>query len=200
MKSNISHYCVRRQAPSSQEDTTVDSVRPPRIRRLPSGRGMGFHSGVGDEDTEQQGGDALVQLPLEGETSNDPGACEQWKLQDLIPIRDVPKIVPGRPHVSSVYRWMSPGCYGVRLRVVSIGRRRFTTLRWLQGFSEAVEAARTRKEELARPHHTPSGGNRRRRRVQKPQIVSRRTKAIFRRHGLEDFLPGSDEESTQVAP
>lgn len=54
--------------------------------------------------------------------------------ETLIPLADVPKQLPGRPHVSSVYRW----CNRKRrpLETVKIGGRVYTSLEALERFAE----------------------------------------------------------------
>lgn len=53
----------------------------------------------------------------------------------------VSKIVPGRPHASTIWRWHRRGVKGVRLETVLIGGRRYTSREALARFSERVTAA-----------------------------------------------------------
>ena len=54
--------------------------------------------------------------------------------ETVIPLADAPKHLPGRPHVSSLYRW----CQRKRraLETVKIGGRVFTSLEALERFAE----------------------------------------------------------------
>ena len=66
--------------------------------------------------------------------------------EQLIPIRDVPKLLPKRPngrriHISAVYRWMQRGVRGVRLEWIKIGGTTYTSHEALQRFSERLSEA-----------------------------------------------------------
>lgn len=59
----------------------------------------------------------------------------------LIPIRDVPRLLPprssGRPvHISAVYRWVQRGVRGVRLETIQVGGTRYTSVEALQRFAD----------------------------------------------------------------
>lgn len=59
--------------------------------------------------------------------------------EQLIHIRNVPKLLPKRPngkrvHISAVYRWIQRGICGVRLEVVKIGGSTYTSVEALQRF------------------------------------------------------------------
>src|SRR4051794_8032975 len=67
-------------------------------------------------------------------------------LDDLIPLRDVPALLPRgrggkRVHIATLYRWTDRGCRGVRLRHVQCGATRATTRQWLADFLAALTAA-----------------------------------------------------------
>lgn len=71
----------------------------------------------------------------------------------LVPLREVPRILPGRVHISSVYRWI--GRRDRRLESVRIGGKRYTSRealsRWVRACSGEpvnVEAS----AEVARRH------------------------------------------------
>ena len=51
-----------------------------------------------------------------------------------IPIRQVSLALPGKPHLSTLYRWIRSGCGGVYLETLLVGGRRFTTQEALQRF------------------------------------------------------------------
>lgn len=114
-------------------------------------------------------------------------ATEQQPLQlDLIPLADVPRILPPRRggkriHPSCVFRWASEGVLGCKLRWISMGRCRVTRREWLEEFFAQVAAAR---DPAAAPE---SEGARRRppaRRAAQGQDRKARTAEVLRRHGL----------------
>ncbi len=51
------------------------------------------------------------------------------------------KLLPGRPHISTLWRWHRHGVAGVRLETVVIGGKRYTSRQALQRFIEATTAA-----------------------------------------------------------
>ena len=72
--------------------------------------------------------------------------------ETLIPINAVPKRLPGRPHISTVYRWMNSG----KLESLMIGGRRWTSVEAISRFvtnstSDAAtpsEVSERRKREI----------------------------------------------------
>ncbi len=61
--------------------------------------------------------------------------------EQLIPLRDVPKLLPPtargkRVHVSAVYRWVQRGLGGVKLEAVKLGGRTCTSVEALQRWSD----------------------------------------------------------------
>lgn len=61
--------------------------------------------------------------------------------EKLIPVREVPKLLPPRPtgkrvHVSAVYRWIQRGVRGVRLETITIGGTTYTSTEALQRFAD----------------------------------------------------------------
>ena len=58
----------------------------------------------------------------------------------LIPIKQAPKEFPNRPHVSTVWRWISRGSRNVKLATVLIGGQRYTTRQAIQDFIEATSS------------------------------------------------------------
>lgn len=62
----------------------------------------------------------------------------------LIPLRDASRLLPGRPHRATVWRWASLGIWRagrrVRLRTVVCGGRRYTTPLALDAFVSACTA------------------------------------------------------------
>lgn len=67
-------------------------------------------------------------------------------VENLIPLRDVPRCLPPRPngkrlHISAVYRWTLRGVKGVRLETVKIGGTTYTSREAIQRFSERLSGA-----------------------------------------------------------
>jgi len=66
--------------------------------------------------------------------------------EQLLTLEEVTKRLPGRDgkrlHISSVFRWAQKGVAGVRLEVVKVGGRTYTTEESLQRFADQVTAAR----------------------------------------------------------
>lgn len=52
-----------------------------------------------------------------------------------------PRHIPGRPHVSTVWRWMTRGCRGITLESIVCAGRRFTSLEAIERFVAATTAA-----------------------------------------------------------
>ena len=50
-------------------------------------------------------------------------------------------LAPGRPHVSTVWRWMMRGCRGVRLESIVCAGRRFTSVESIERFVTRTTAA-----------------------------------------------------------
>jgi hypothetical protein len=62
--------------------------------------------------------------------------------EDVVPLEDAKKLLPGRPDRSTIYRWaLGSGSYGVKLESAKVGRKRFTSAQAIQRFVEAVTAA-----------------------------------------------------------
>ena len=59
-------------------------------------------------------------------------------MPQYLSITEAARVLPGHPHNNSVRRWMLTGCYGVKLRSVRFGGKRFTTEQWCHEFTEAV--------------------------------------------------------------
>ena len=54
---------------------------------------------------------------------------------------EVAKLLPGRPHISTLHRWRTRGVHGVKLATVKIGGRRMVEASSLDQFCEAVTCA-----------------------------------------------------------
>lgn len=60
---------------------------------------------------------------------------------ELLSLPDAAKILPGRPHVATLFRWHKRGVRGVRLATVLIAGRRYTSRAALDEFVAATTAA-----------------------------------------------------------
>jgi len=49
--------------------------------------------------------------------------------------------IPGRPHISTVFRWWRHGVKGVKLETVLVGGRRFTSAEAIQRFIQRLSAS-----------------------------------------------------------
>src|SRR5688572_26005346 len=61
--------------------------------------------------------------------------------ETLVLFANAPKIIPGRPHLSQVYRWAMRGLRGVKLEWVRCGGRRYTSHEALARFYAALTHA-----------------------------------------------------------
>ncbi len=60
--------------------------------------------------------------------------------EQVIPINQAPKHCPGRPDISSIYRWFGKGSRGARLETIVVGAKRFTSVEAIERFIEATTA------------------------------------------------------------
>jgi hypothetical protein len=60
-----------------------------------------------------------------------------------ISLSDAAKSLPGRPNVTTIWRWRSRGIAGVRLETLCVGGRTYTTREALARFLERVTAAKS---------------------------------------------------------
>ena len=60
------------------------------------------------------------------------------RFADAIPLTKVPDFIPGRPNISTCWRWASKGVRGVKLATIIIGGRRYVTLAALEDFLESL--------------------------------------------------------------
>src|SRR4051794_8722242 len=56
----------------------------------------------------------------------------------VIDLKELAKALPGRPHLSTLYRWTNPGLNGVKLETFKIGGRRFTSRELVLRFAARV--------------------------------------------------------------
>lgn len=105
-------------------------------------------------------------------------ASEPVGLRELIPLQEVPRLLPFRTHRSTVFRWVQKGRRGVRLRVVSVGSTMCTTERWLMSYFEAVGRANGMTSPAASDGDTCQVNQR---------AIARRSRSarVLRRHGLD---------------
>ena len=61
--------------------------------------------------------------------------------EKILSLTAAAKLLPGRPHVATIYRWFQHGIRGVRLETVLIGGKRFTSHEAIQRFAERGTAA-----------------------------------------------------------
>ena len=59
----------------------------------------------------------------------------------LLSLTEAAKSLPGRPHLSSIFRWLTRGVRGVRLESTLVGGRRYTSQEALARFCAAITAA-----------------------------------------------------------
>ncbi|MCA9070741.1 MAG: DUF1580 domain-containing protein [Planctomycetaceae bacterium] len=60
--------------------------------------------------------------------------------QDYLTITEASKRFPGRPHISSVWRWILNGSNGIKLETVKVNGRRFKTMERIEKFIEQTTA------------------------------------------------------------
>lgn len=62
------------------------------------------------------------------------------RTETIIPINQAPRHFPGRPNVSSVYRWFGKGSRGARLETIVVGAKRYTSIEAIERFIERTTA------------------------------------------------------------
>jgi hypothetical protein len=62
-------------------------------------------------------------------------------VEEFLSLSEAAATLPGRPHVSTVWRWVFRGVRGIKLLTIVRGGRRFTTHRYLAEFVSATTAA-----------------------------------------------------------
>lgn len=88
----------------------------------------------------------------DSELLNDTQDGDRW-LDRLMHITEVPKLLPRRKdgtrvHIQTIYRWISQGRNGVKLRRVTVAGRVFTTPEWVEDYLlEVSEAKRSPKRD-----------------------------------------------------
>jgi hypothetical protein len=71
--------------------------------------------------------------------------------ETLQSISEAAKAIPGRPHASTVWRWRTRGIAGVRLEVVCVGGRTYTSSEAVARFLRSVTTAK----QLSTPRRLP---------------------------------------------
>jgi hypothetical protein len=71
-----------------------------------------------------------------------------------VPLKDVTKFLPTRPHFATVWRWAMKGVRGVTLDTVLVGGQRYTTEESIKKFLAAlngrpIESRSSRAKQLA---------------------------------------------------
>ena len=61
--------------------------------------------------------------------------------EQLLTLSQAAKLLPGTPHVSTLWRWVQHGCRGVKLESLALAGRRFTSREALDRFAAATTAA-----------------------------------------------------------
>lgn len=61
--------------------------------------------------------------------------------ETLLPLSEAAKMLPGRPHVSTLHRWRLHGVKGVKLETLLLGGRRFVSSASIARFAAATTAA-----------------------------------------------------------
>ncbi len=54
--------------------------------------------------------------------------------QDLISIKQAAKLIPTRPHIATIWRWIEHGCRGHKLQSWLVGGQRFTSRDAIEDF------------------------------------------------------------------
>jgi len=60
--------------------------------------------------------------------------------ENLLTLAQVARLLPGHPHVATIFRWCRYGCRNIRLEYVRMGRRMLTSKEALERFSAALAA------------------------------------------------------------
>lgn len=77
----------------------------------------------------------VVFLVPEGAMMIDPST------ETLVSLTQAAHTLPGRPNITTVWRWRNRGVRGVRLETILSGGRRFTSLEAIRRFQDRVTAA-----------------------------------------------------------
>ena len=77
---------------------------------------------------------------------SDPETHGMTHLDDLIPLAAAAKRLPGKPHLTALWRWCRLGVLArngdrIRLEVTRLGMRLYTTEAWLAEFAKRLAEA-----------------------------------------------------------
>jgi hypothetical protein len=61
--------------------------------------------------------------------------------ESLVTFNKAAKLIPGKPHLSQVYRWAERGLGGIKLEWIKCGGKRFTSVEALNRFYAALTRA-----------------------------------------------------------
>lgn len=61
-------------------------------------------------------------------------AADLFPDAEFLTLREAAKLLPGRPHISTIIRWSKRGCSGRVLRVTKVGGRNYVTRQELLRF------------------------------------------------------------------
>ncbi|HET6323627.1 MAG TPA: DUF1580 domain-containing protein [Planctomycetaceae bacterium] len=61
---------------------------------------------------------------------------------ELLSLSEVSRLLPSKPNPATLWRWHKVGCYGIRLKTLLVGGRRFCERREIDAFIERVTQAR----------------------------------------------------------
>jgi hypothetical protein len=75
-----------------------------------------------------------------------PAIAQQYR--EAIPLNRAVDFVPGRPNISTLWRWATKGVRGVRLGTIIVGGRRMTTPDMIETFLRALNSGEPLADEL----------------------------------------------------
>lgn len=64
-----------------------------------------------------------------------------YQSEKIIPVVKVPDLLPSRPHISTVWRWINCGIGGKKLETFRIGGKRYTSSEAIHRFVKALTLA-----------------------------------------------------------
>ena len=70
--------------------------------------------------------------------------------EQILTLTQAAKSLPGRPNISTLWRWYTQGVRGCRLETVMIGGRRYTSVQALQRFADRLSRP------ADKPGHAPT--------------------------------------------
>jgi hypothetical protein len=80
--------------------------------------------------------------------------------EELLSFAEAAKRLPGRPHLSTIFRWVSNGVRGRILETLTIGGRRYTSRKALERFCAASPEARPAQPALPSANFVAAGERR----------------------------------------